>query len=201
MGLDAADEGRDFRQQIRQPAFGGQLIGQPLPLDVGLGNEEELAVAADVFCDGHDLLRAVVRYRPPGSDEWGESELRRIDAHLGGVRWAGTFAVDAIGRWEFTIEAWTDVFATWRDELARKVRPVLGARLQQVFGMAEGLLNYTRLDDPDDVVCGTDRAAGPGDRAYLVERGSETKRELEALAADYVRVARTAATSQLGTHR
>ena len=31
------------------------------------------------------------------------------------------------------------------DELARKVRPVLGCTLQQVFGMAEGLLNYTRL--------------------------------------------------------
>lgn len=30
------------------------------------------------------------------------------------------------------------------DELARRVRPVLGATLQQVFGMAEGLLNYTR---------------------------------------------------------
>ena len=35
------------------------------------------------------------------------------------------------------------------------VQPVLGATLQQVFGMAEGLLNYTRLDDPDEVICGT----------------------------------------------
>jgi 2,3-dihydroxybenzoate-AMP ligase len=41
------------------------------------------------------------------------------------------------------------------DELARKVAPVMGVRLQQVFGMAEGLLNYTRLDDPEDVVCTT----------------------------------------------
>jgi salicylate---CoA ligase len=41
------------------------------------------------------------------------------------------------------------------DELARRVRPVLGATLQQVFGMAEGLLNYTRLDDPDDIICTT----------------------------------------------
>ncbi|MGH3753273.1 MAG: (2,3-dihydroxybenzoyl)adenylate synthase [Pseudonocardiaceae bacterium] len=35
---------------------------------------------------------------------------------------------------------------------ARQVRPALGAQLQQVFGMAEGLLNFTRLDDPDDLV-------------------------------------------------
>jgi 2,3-dihydroxybenzoate-AMP ligase len=38
------------------------------------------------------------------------------------------------------------------DEWAAKVRPVLGAKLQQVFGMAEGLINTTRLDDPDEVV-------------------------------------------------
>ncbi len=56
------------------------------------------------------------------------------------------------------------------DELARKVRPVLGAMLQQVFGMAEGLLNYTRLDDPDDVVCTTQgRPLSPGDEVRLVD--------------------------------
>lgn len=38
------------------------------------------------------------------------------------------------------------------DELAARVEPVLGARLQQVFGMAEGLINMTRLDDPADVI-------------------------------------------------
>lgn len=31
---------------------------------------------------------------------------------------------------------------------AQRVTPVLGCTLQQVFGMAEGLVNYTRLDDP-----------------------------------------------------
>jgi starch synthase (maltosyl-transferring) len=37
------------------------------------------------------------------------------------VRWAGSFVVDAPGRWDWTIEAWTDHFATWRDELRRKL--------------------------------------------------------------------------------
>jgi salicylate---CoA ligase len=41
------------------------------------------------------------------------------------------------------------------DHVARRVRPELGCILQQVFGMAEGLLNYTRLDDPEDVICTT----------------------------------------------
>jgi 2,3-dihydroxybenzoate-AMP ligase len=40
-------------------------------------------------------------------------------------------------------------------EVARRVGPVLGCRLQQVFGMAEGLVNYTRAEDPPDVVIAT----------------------------------------------
>jgi salicylate---CoA ligase len=56
------------------------------------------------------------------------------------------------------------------DELARQVRPVLGATLQQVFGMAEGLLNYTRLDDPDEVCCATQgRPLSPGDEVRIVD--------------------------------
>jgi 2,3-dihydroxybenzoate-AMP ligase len=56
------------------------------------------------------------------------------------------------------------------DELARQVEPVLGARLQQVFGMAEGLLNYTRLDDPDEVIATTQgRPLSPADEVRLVD--------------------------------
>lgn len=40
-------------------------------------------------------------------------------------------------------------------EVASQVRPRLGCTLQQVFGMAEGLLNYTHLDDIDDVIVNT----------------------------------------------
>ena len=82
---------------------------------------DSVAIEADIFRDGHDLLRAVVRYKAPQEKDYQEAELSRIDAHLGGVRWAGTFVVASQGRWEYTIEAWTDVFGTWRDELERKV--------------------------------------------------------------------------------
>lgn len=41
------------------------------------------------------------------------------------------------------------------ETVAAEITPVLGAKLQQVFGMAEGLVNYTRLDDADDLVLRT----------------------------------------------
>lgn len=55
-------------------------------------------------------------------------------------------------------------------EVARRVEPVLGCQLQQVYGMAEGLLNYTRLDDPLDVVVQTQgRPISPDDEIKLVD--------------------------------
>jgi starch synthase (maltosyl-transferring) len=82
---------------------------------------DTVIVSADIFRDGHDLLRGVIRYRGPGETDWREAEMHRIDAHIGGVRWAGSFDVDRLGSWEYTVHAWTDVFGTWRDELERKV--------------------------------------------------------------------------------
>ena len=96
---------------------------------------------------------------------------QRIDAHLGGVRWAGRFTVDRPGVWQYTIEAWTDQFGTWRDELARKVaggQPDLSGELSE--GVV--LLRGRRRAQPRRRRHGADRArdrrAGrprdPGDR-------------------------------------
>lgn len=55
-------------------------------------------------------------------------------------------------------------------EPAARVRPALGCTLQQVFGMAEGLLNYTRLDDPSELVVGTQgRPLSPADEIRVVD--------------------------------
>ncbi|MDQ3810401.1 MAG: AMP-binding protein [Chloroflexota bacterium] len=55
-------------------------------------------------------------------------------------------------------------------EPARRIRPTLGCQLQQVFGMAEGLLNYTRLDDPDEEIVETQgRPCSPDDEIRIVD--------------------------------
>jgi 2,3-dihydroxybenzoate-AMP ligase len=55
-------------------------------------------------------------------------------------------------------------------EVAGRIGPVLGCRLQQVFGMSEGLLCLTRLDDPDEVVLHTQgRPICPDDEIRLVD--------------------------------
>ncbi|MFB7613299.1 (2,3-dihydroxybenzoyl)adenylate synthase [Kitasatospora sp. NPDC056181] len=60
--------------------------------------------------------------------------------------------------------------AKFSEEAARRVRPVLGCTLQQVFGMAEGLVNYTRLDDPEEVIVTTQgRPISPDDEVRVVD--------------------------------
>ena len=81
---------------------------------------DTVTVTADVFRDGHEMLRAAVRYKAPGAKRWLEAPMHQVDAHVNGVRWEAAFTVETAGRWEWTIEAWTDRFATWRDELQRK---------------------------------------------------------------------------------
>lgn len=55
-------------------------------------------------------------------------------------------------------------------EAARRVVAGLPVRLQQVFGMAEGLVNYTRLDDDEDTVLGTQgRPISPDDEVLVVD--------------------------------
>jgi starch synthase (maltosyl-transferring) len=102
-------------------------IGRPEPMiDCGRYPSKRtvgdaVAVSADIFADGHDVLRAVVRSCAPGSRRWVENPMVRIDAHVDGDRWAGEFEVDQLGRYTWSIEAWTDAFASWREELRRKI--------------------------------------------------------------------------------
>lgn len=100
--------------------------------------------SADIFRDGHDLVRAVVRYKEPDGRKWQEAALTPIDAQLDGVRWSGRFVVDRPGVWLYDVEAWTDRFGTWREELERKVaagQPDLSGEL------SEGVLLLRQLAD------------------------------------------------------
>ncbi|MEU6784666.1 AMP-binding protein [Nonomuraea angiospora] len=80
-----------------------------------------------------------------------------------------------------------------QNELARRVEPALGCRLQQAFGMAEGLCGFHRWDDPEDVVLVSqglpvspddevrvvdedDRDVAPGEVGQLLARGPYTVR-------------------------
>lgn len=62
--------------------------------------------------------------------------------------------------------------AKYSEQAARRLEPALGCRLMQVFGMAEGLVNYTRLDDdPETVVTTQGLPISPDDEVRIVDDG------------------------------
>ena len=77
---------------------------------------DTLAVAADLLRDGHDALAAVILYRAEGDAVWHEAPMRLVDND----RWLGRFPLTENTRYRYTIEAWTDAFASWRADTLKK---------------------------------------------------------------------------------
>jgi len=73
--------------------------------------------SAPAFADGHDVVAAAVRYRHERERRWREARMRP----LGNDRYAGTFPVDRLGCYRFGVTGWVDGFATWREQLERRV--------------------------------------------------------------------------------
>ena len=92
---------------------------------------EELDVYATIFADGHDILRAALRHRAPGTREWAEAPMEP----LGNDRWGGAFEPDRLGRWQYSVVAWIDRLASWRHEIERKVE---GGQTDLTGELAEG---------------------------------------------------------------
>jgi 2,3-dihydroxybenzoate-AMP ligase len=60
-------------------------------------------------------------------------------------------------------------------ELRKKVKEVLNAFPQEVFGTAEGLLNIVRLDDPDEMVMeSSGRPVSPDDEVKVIDDNGNT---------------------------
>jgi starch synthase (maltosyl-transferring) len=78
---------------------------------------DAVSISATIFRDGHDSISAVVRFRSRGTRRWREAALER----LGNDRFEAVIVPDALGPWEYRVEAWVDPYASWLDEHDRKV--------------------------------------------------------------------------------
>src|SRR3954447_16608005 len=117
-----------------------------LPAKAVIG--EHVAVSADIFRDGHDLLAARVRWRAVGESSWSSAPLTLTNAGLD--LWTGTIVADRLGRHEFQVEAWTADFATWRHDAEVKAAahdPELDVVLEQGARVLDGLVSRAPKDD------------------------------------------------------
>ncbi|QJQ95823.1 MULTISPECIES: alpha-1,4-glucan--maltose-1-phosphate maltosyltransferase [Halomonadaceae] len=80
--------------------------------------DEPVTVSATIFADGHDVLAAAICWYDD------EGQQRREPMHLmqplGRDIWEGHFTPSRVGRHAFIIEAWWDIYGTYRYELSKK---------------------------------------------------------------------------------
>jgi starch synthase (maltosyl-transferring) len=101
-------QGHIVIEAVRPELDGGRFRAKAIQGD-------DVVIAADIFRDGTAMLGAAIRYKSP-SGKTAESPMTLVDND----RWGGSFRPNEIGRWHYTIEAWTDHFATWRRDLGKK---------------------------------------------------------------------------------
>ena len=90
---------------------------------------EDLIVEADVYKDGHDVVAAALKWRILGETRWQETPMTFVDND----RWSGacTFYENAV--YEYTVEAWTDTFRSWREEFTKKFEAGVSSLASEVL--------------------------------------------------------------------
>ncbi len=121
-------------QPIRQPPRGGRqaaksaarqsrlvvesvapaVDGGALPVKRVIG--DAVAVTADIYADGHEVLAAELRWRAIDESEWRTVPMAPAENDV----WRGTFTLERLGRHQFQVEAWLDRFGTYRRDLGKK---------------------------------------------------------------------------------
>lgn len=124
---------------------------------------ERVDVTASIFSDGHDHLRAEVKYKFSSDGAWMSVPLTPAMNDV----WSASFYVTEKGSYFFYVQAWVDHLDTWFDGIRKKIAANLDVSLEMREG-AEYL-----------------RALGPGEKelkewAEILE-GKGRKKEATAL--------------------
>ncbi|HEU4561660.1 MAG TPA: alpha-1,4-glucan--maltose-1-phosphate maltosyltransferase [Longimicrobium sp.] len=106
---------------------------------------DTVQVYADIFKEGHDAISAAIRYRHENDARWQEAPMQFWDND----RWTGTFTVDRIGRWEYTVIAWTDWFGTWQSDLRKKYDAGQNVVLELFEGAQLVAVSAAEAQEPD----------------------------------------------------
>ena len=80
--------------------------------------DEEFAVTATVFREGHDAVNATVVVTDPAGREHHQPMIR-VNAGLDS--WSATVAAERVGNWWYRVEGWSDPYGTWHHDAVIKI--------------------------------------------------------------------------------
>ena len=143
---------------------------------------EDLAVEADIFKDGHDVVAAVLKWRVLGQRAWREAPMSFVDND----RWRGICTLYDEAIHEYTVEACTDSFRSWQQEFAKKFQGGISdlqsealegaALVKAAAGRARDRADRTRLDEFSEEI-----SSAANSETYAIAQSAE----LDVLMATY----------------
>ncbi|MFF8974151.1 maltotransferase domain-containing protein, partial [Streptomyces sp. NPDC014995] len=80
---------------------------------------ETFPITATVFREGHDAIGANVVLKSPDGRRGPWTPMRELAP--GTDRWGAEVTLDEVGRWTYTVEAWSDPVTTWRRHAEIKI--------------------------------------------------------------------------------
>ncbi len=78
---------------------------------------QSVTVSADVLSDGHDVMRAVVKFKHEKDKKWSENTMYSWDSDF----FSGSFTVEKQGYYQYYVEAWIDYALNWQYGIGRKI--------------------------------------------------------------------------------
>jgi len=93
---------------------------------------ERFEVSADILCEGHGALSAVLRYRTVKDTAWRETPMAPVDND----RWAADFLLEENARYLYTVEAWPDPSRTWARDLEKRLAAGMDVTSELLEGAA-----------------------------------------------------------------
>ena len=130
-------------------AVSPEIEGGRFPAKAAVGDLFE--VEADIFSDGHDKIDAALLIRRADENDWREVPMAFVDND----RWRGVAMVEANARYRYSLIAWRDLFASWRDEVSKKHAAGVPVALE----LKEGVELVGRTLNESDRIGDADRMA------------------------------------------
>ena len=125
-----------------------------------------MTVAADVFCDGHEVIGAAVL------SGQGKASVETPMTHDVNDRWTAEVTFDAVGPAWFAVVAWRNVFGTWARDTAKKV--AAGQDVTVEIAEARAILDATAAKGADLKALKALRKAAAGTDARRALLSDET---------------------------
>ncbi len=112
--VDAATAARQWPRLVVEEVT-PHVAGGDFPVCRVVG--ETVTVEATVFTDGHEQLAAELLWRPVDSDDWQRVPMTALPTD----RWTAQLTLERLGRHEFCVEGWLDIWGGFRRDFAKKL--------------------------------------------------------------------------------